>query len=253
MNSNEDYRPDIQGLRAIAVLAVIFFHYNSSWLPGGFAGVDVFFVISGYVITKSLTAHIDKHGFRFSPYIKQFYRKRILRIFPALLVVLSATLVAGWFLLMPDEYLRLGASAALSSVGLGNVYFFRHTDYFDPAAEREPLLHMWSLGVEEQFYVVWPVLLFGLLWWSQRRNHRRLNVILALTAIIVLGIAYSAFELTTNSAAAFYLPLPRAWELGVGALLTFLPSVRGRAASEIMGVLGIFLIAWSLLTLKGSA
>lgn len=246
---NLDYRKDIDGLRAIAVLSVLVYHYAPSRLSGGFAGVDIFFVISGYLITKHLVEDIQEHGFAIGPLLARFYNKRIRRIVPALLAVLLATIVAGWFVLMPGDYAAAGTSASYSAFGLGNLYFYWNTGYFDREAELQPLLHMWSLGVEEQFYFVWPILLVLIMWAS------RLNKIMGATTIAVLvavGFAYSAKTLSLDPKAAFFLPLPRAWELGIGALLAFLPSIRPRWISELAGVVGLALIGWPLLTLQGS-
>lgn len=244
-----DYRPDIDGLRAVAVLSVILFHYGANWLPGGFAGVDVFFVISGYLITKNLSEDIHKHGFAIGPLLGRFYNKRIRRIVPALLAVLLVTLAAGWFLLMPGDYASTGTSAAYSALGVGNLYFYWNTGYFDREAELQPLLHMWSLGVEEQFYFVWPILL-ALIMWASRIN--KTLVAAAIAALIAAGLTYGVKTLALNPKAAFFLPLPRAWELGMGAFFAFLPSIRSRWASELAGVAALALIGWPLLALQGS-
>ncbi|WP_292579314.1 acyltransferase, partial [Mesorhizobium sp.] len=148
-----DYRPDIDGLRAIAVIAVILFHFGAPRFPGGFVGVDIFFVISGYLITRLLLAK----GSELS--IVEFYGRRMRRILPALLAMICFSLVAGWFLLLPGDYASLGRSAAFSAGGVGNYYFLWNTGYFDRDATLLPLLHLWSLGVEEQFYLLWPALM----------------------------------------------------------------------------------------------
>lgn len=245
----KDYRPDIDGLRAIAVLSVLLFHYGATWLPGGFAGVDVFFVISGYLITKHLAEDIVQNGTSILPLLIRFYDKRIRRIVPALVVVLVATLAAGWFLLMPGDYATTGNSAAYSAFGLGNLYFYSNTGYFDREAEMQPLLHMWSLGVEEQFYFVWPILLAGLMFVA--RGSRTI-VAVTIAALVVVGLAYSAQTVAVDPKGAFFLPLPRAWELGVGALLAFLPAIRNRPTSEMMGVAGLALIGGTFAFLAGS-
>ncbi len=155
MNARPDYRSDIDGLRAVAVLGVLVYHYGATWLPGGFTGVDVFFVISGFLITSILRREILAGEFS----LLGFYDRRLRRIAPALFAVLLVSLVAGWFLLIPGDYADMAKSAAYSAGGLGNLYFFWNTGYFDQAADLQPMLHMWSLGVEEQFYFVWPWLL----------------------------------------------------------------------------------------------
>ena len=238
------YRPDIDGLRAVAVLAVVLYHYGAAWLPGGFTGVDIFFVISGYLITAILRREI--HAGHFS--VLRFYDRRLRRILPALAVVLISTALAGWFILMPSDYAELGASGAYAMVGLGNLHFFWNTGYFDAAAQMQPLLHTWSLGVEEQFYVVWPLALVAIAT-TVKRERIRLSLI---AALVLAGYAYAAILVPADPMAAFYLPHPRAWELGVGAIVAFAPPVRHSALSEAMSLAGTGLIAWSLLALSSS-
>jgi peptidoglycan/LPS O-acetylase OafA/YrhL len=149
------YRPDIDGLRALAVVVVLFFHAFPARLPGGFVGVDVFFVISGYLISGIILDARAAGRFTFAG----FYARRIRRIFPALAVVLAAVLAGGWFLLYADDYARVGYHAAAGAGFVSNIAFWSEASYFDVAAELKPLLHLWSLGVEEQFYLVWPVIL----------------------------------------------------------------------------------------------
>jgi peptidoglycan/LPS O-acetylase OafA/YrhL len=150
------YRPDIDGLRAVAVMSVLLYHFGIvGALSGGFTGVDIFFVISGFLITSLIVADLRAGGFS----LLAFYERRIRRIFPAMLVVLAVSLVAGYFFLLPGDYTSLGDSAAFSAASLANWYFLQNTGYFDRAADLLPLLHMWSLSVEEQFYLVWPPLL----------------------------------------------------------------------------------------------
>lgn len=232
------YRPDIDGLRAIAVLSVAFYHYGATWLPGGFTGVDIFFVISGFLITSILRREIEAGEFS----VLRFYDRRARRILPALLTVLAATMLAGWFLLMPGDYADLGESAAYAAFGLGNLFFYWNTGYFDQTADLHPLLHTWSLGVEEQFYLVWPVALLALFRLTKSAKG------LAITgALVITGFAYAVFQTSLDPKAAFYLPHPRAWELGIGALLAFAPKIKGWAASEALRLGGVVLIAYSLL------
>jgi peptidoglycan/LPS O-acetylase OafA/YrhL len=143
----------IEGLRALAVVPIVLFHLDERLSPGGFAGVDVFFVISGFLITRMIVA--EGEAFRFST----FYARRIFRLLPALVATLLGTLIAGWFVLAPADYAALAQSALAALVGVANVHFFLTVDYFS-AGSRFPLLHTWSLGVEEQFYLVWPLVLF---------------------------------------------------------------------------------------------
>ncbi len=178
------YRPDIEGLRAVAVAAVVLFHIDNTWLPGGFVGVDVFFVISGYLITANI--YYDQQAGNFS--LAAFYKRRIRRIMPVLSFVIVATLFAGQFILIPDDYQRLAATAIAAQLSAANVYFtyFLDTSYFAESANLEPLLHLWSLGVEEQFYLFWPLLLtFGL---TRLRLQRIAAVIsVAIAASFLLG------------------------------------------------------------------
>ena len=247
---DRSYRPDVDGLRAVAVLGVLVFHYGAAWLPGGFVGVDVFFVISGFLITRNLVARIVDDGLGGRALVLDFYHRRILRIFPAALVMLSIALVAGWWLLIPGDYADLGRSAADAAFGAANWHFYWHTGYFDRDAAMQPLLHMWSLGVEEQFYVVWPLLLALVLWAARGRR----DVAAGFVGATVIGsLAYSLVLVRTNPKAAFYWPDARAWELAAGALLVFLPSLRGRWLPEMVRVSGVALVGLSLVTLNAGA
>lgn len=244
MSTKTAYRPDIDGLRAIAVTGVVLYHYGATWVPGGFTGVDIFFVISGFLITRALITDIE--GGRFS--LLGFYDRRIRRILPALLVMLVATLIAGWFLLMPGDYADLGQSAAMAAFGFGNFFFFWNTGYFDLAADLQPLLHTWSLGVEEQFYFVWPIALWiGLTVVKSRRLFLTL-----LSAALLLGFAYALRKVANEPSAAFYLPAPRAWELGIGALVAFLPAIKNGVIGILLGLFGFVMIGVSLFVINSS-
>lgn len=243
-----DYRPDIDGLRAVAVLAVVAFHYGFSF-RGGFVGVDLFFVISGYLITKHLTARLSG-GYSFGQVLAQFYNGRIRRILPALLVMLLMTLAAGWFLLLPGDYATTAESAAYSAIGAGNIFFFWNTGYFDQAAGLQPLLHMWSLGVEEQFYLVWPLLLPGIFWLT-RGNRFLCSVMIA--GIVLASLIYGLNLNQTDPTAAFYLPFSRAWEIAAGALVSFMPPIRHRVMAELAKLAGLGLIVYAAITLDGTA
>ena len=156
------YRPDIDGLRAIAVLSVVGFHAFPSWVNGGFIGVDVFFVISGFLISGIIYENLDKGEFTF----REFYARRIRRIFPALIVVMTACFAFGWFSLLADEYKQLGKHIAGGATFISNLLLWQESGYFDNSAETKPLLHLWSLGIEEQFYIIWPLLLW--LTWKRK-------------------------------------------------------------------------------------
>ena len=213
------YRAEIDGLRAVAVLSVLAYHYGAP-IRGGFTGVDVFFVISGFLITRILAAEIAAGTFS----VLGFYDRRIRRIVPALLVMLAVSLLAGAFLLLPGDYAALAGSGAYAALGVSNFFFLYNTGYFDQIVELIPLLHTWSLGVEEQFYVVWPLLLFVL-----AAGRMRGAVAAMIAAIVALGGLGSIVYFYFDPKAAFYLPLFRAWELGLGALLVFLPPLPRRA------------------------
>jgi peptidoglycan/LPS O-acetylase OafA/YrhL len=229
------YRRDIDGLRAVAVLAVLLFHAMPAALPGGSWGVDVFFVISGFLISSHITRDLEAGAFSFVI----FYARRARRLLPALFIVLAACCIAGWFILLPADFRSLGAHILSGALYVSNVTLWTEVGYFDSAAALKPLLHLWSLGVEEQFYLVWPVLLLAAF------RFRRLGaVMLAVTAASFLCAVLSP------PAAAFYLPWNRFWELGFGALLALSSHDAGRFATPL-GILGIGLIAVALALPEG--
>ena len=204
------YRADIDGLRAIAVLAVVGYHAAPDLFPGGFVGVDVFFVISGFLISTIIFGSLQRNSFSFA----EFYGRRIRRIFPALLLVLAASLALGWFLLLPDEYKQLGLHVAGGAGFVSNFVLLNEGDYFDSAAQTKPLLHLWSLGIEEQFYIVWPFMLW--LAWKSRNNLPRV-----LVAVCVISFALDLVLIHLDPGAAFYAPHARFWELLFGSLLAY--------------------------------
>ncbi|VVE90391.1 acyltransferase family protein [Pandoraea bronchicola] len=244
MNSNPGdvharvYRADIDGLRAVAVLSVLVFHAFPAALPGGFVGVDVFFVISGYLITSILVNQIDSG--RYS--ILDFYARRVRRIFPALGLVLAASLTFGWISLLPDEFAALGRHVAGGAAFVSNFVLRGEAGYFDTSGEMKPLLHLWSLGVEEQFYLVWPLMLYAV---SRFRMPRYLMLLIGL----VTSFSISVWLTHRSPVYAFYHPLPRFWELLVGGALACAPRFSstlqkngkladGAAALGIAGVIG---------------
>lgn len=204
----QKYRPDIDGLRALAVGLVVIFHAAPSLLPGGFVGVDIFFVISGFLITGIIWDALDAG--RFS--IAWFYSRRAKRIFPALSLVLAFVIVAGWCWLLPDAYARLGKHVAGGAAFVANLLLWRESGYFDVAASGKPLLHLWSLGIEEQFYIAWPL---GL--WLLHRT--RIHLYTSLAVVIAASFALNVYLTVTDPVAAFYSPLARFWELALGGLL----------------------------------
>ena len=202
------YRPDIDGLRAVAVLLVVVFHAFPDAMPGGFIGVDIFFVISGFLITGIVARELAEK--RFS--LLGFYNRRIRRIFPALLVVLAAVLTLGWLFMLPTPYARLGSDVFASAAFAANVALLLHTGYFDLESVRKPLLHLWSLGIEEQFYLVWPPLLM-------LAARLRIGLVTVAVALGLGSFALNVALIGTNPVATFYLPFTRAWELLAGATL----------------------------------
>jgi peptidoglycan/LPS O-acetylase OafA/YrhL len=257
--SHPKYRRDIDGLRAIAVLAVLGFHAFPSLVPGGFVGVDVFFVISGFLISTIICENLQSNTFSYS----EFYSRRVKRLFPALVVVLAATLAFGWFVLLTDEYRHLGKTLAASAGFAANFALWGESGYFSRSADTQPLLHLWSLAIEEQFYLVWPVLLgWG---WKRKGNALHLTLLIA-GASFALNVAF----VKSNPVATFYSPLSRCWELMLGAALSIvmrekpqLPVVdpRWRAAAGLLLVLGsVFLLQvtrpfpgwWALLPTLGT-
>lgn len=204
------YRPDIDGLRAVAVLSVVAFHAFPEQVPGGFVGVDIFFVISGFLISSIIFGNLQRGTFSFA----EFYRRRIRRIFPALTIVLIACLVFGWVSLLPDEYKRLAKHTATGAGFTSNIQLWRESGYFDTSSDHKPLLHLWSLGIEEQFYFIWPACLV-LLWKS------RCNVPLTVTILAVVSFAVNVLCVGSYPSSTFYLPFTRFWELLLGCLLSY--------------------------------
>lgn len=207
------YRPEVDGIRTIAVIPVVLFHAGLPGFSGGFAGVDVFFVISGFLITSLLIEDLRQE--RFS--LVNFYERRARRILPALVLVIAATTIMAFVTLPPARLAEYGASMIASALFAANFYFWESTDYFATAAEERPLLHIWSLAVEEQFYVVFPLLL--LLLWRWRRNNEDTVVWAIFLGLALLSFSLAVFSASWKPTASFYLPATRAWELLAGALV----------------------------------
>jgi len=259
---NPKYRPDIDGLRAIAVLSVILYHAAPGRLPAGFIGVDIFFVISGFLISSIVIKSL--HNDRFS--LINFYSRRIKRIFPALLVVLTACLGICFFLLTDNELKELSKHIAAGAGFVTNIVLWTESGYFDQSANFKPMLHLWSLGIEEQFYILWPLLLW-MAW-------RLIGGVIALTAMfVVISFVLNVWQIQTDAAATFYLPFTRFWELLIGAFLaasmlrTGAP-VMGRPQAAVTSAIGMALLVaafllidksrafpgwWALLPTTGSA
>lgn len=204
------YRADIDGLRAIAILSVVTFHAFPTWMRGGFIGVDIFFVISGFLISTIIFDNLDSKKFSFI----DFYSRRVKRIFPALVLVLFSCLIFGWLLLVPDELNQLGKHIAASASFVSNLILWSEAGYFDNSAETKPLLHLWSLGIEEQFYLLWPFVLW--LGWRLRIN------LLVLTILVTVISFYINIEgIKKDPIATFYSPQTRFWELSCGGVLAW--------------------------------
>lgn len=233
------HRPDIDGLRAIAVLSVIAYHLSLPGIPSGFLGVDVFFVISGYLITTIIRTEIDENRFT----LVRFFERRIRRIVPALLMVLAASTVVACVLLLPHDLSGFARSQVATLFFFANVYFWRDTNYFSSAAEEKPLLHMWSLGVEEQFYIIFPLLLLLVI----RRT--RWNLVLVLITVVLLSFSANVgLNAIGGRNPAFFLLPTRAWELGVGSVLAVVHLSRAPQpwVAQAIGLAGIALIAIGL-------
>ena len=228
--SHPKYRPDIDGLRAIAVLSVVAFHAFPSWVKGGFIGVDVFFVISGYLISTIIFENLDKGTFSFY----EFYSRRIRRIFPALLLVLIACFAFGWFALLADEYKQLGKHIAAGAGFLSNFILWNEAGYFDNSAETKPLLHLWSLGIEEQFYIVWPLLL----WFAWKRKFNLLSITVV---VVVASFILNLKGVKQDMVATFYSPQTRFWELLSGSFLAWFTLYKKDAFTGIKSKIDVWL------------
>lgn len=205
------YRPDIDGLRAIAVLSVVVFHAFPGWVKGGFIGVDIFFVISGYLISMIIFSSLEKGAFSFL----EFYTRRIRRIFPALFLVLLVSYTLGKFLLLPDEYKQLTKHIGSGVIFISNLVLKKETGYFDNLAETKPLLHLWSLSIEEQFYLFYPLLLW--LAWK-----RKFNFIILIIAITCYSFYLNIKNINYKAASTFFSPHTRLWELMFGGALAWI-------------------------------
>lgn len=257
---HEDYRPDIDGLRAIAVIAVVAYHAVPDLMPGGFVGVDVFFVISGFLISSIIFRALAKGHFSWAV----FYQRRANRIFPALILVLMTVWVLAWSFLLWDEYQALGRHIVAGAGFAANLLLYSEfNSYFGRQAATTPLLHLWSLGVEEQFYVIWPFVLISI--WKLSTGRARLVAIMGIAA---LSFALNVATLHTDQAASFYLPWNRIWELSIGSAFAYVTlggtwrvprAEKGRRlrlrmrSQHIAGAAGVVLIFAALCVLNGTA
>ncbi len=246
MSTSIKYRPEIDGLRALAVLPVILFHAGVDFFSGGYVGVDIFFVISGYLITSILLNELQEGSFS----IISFYERRARRILPALFLVLLVCLPITWILLIPTDLVNFSKSVISVIVYASNIFFFRTLDYFSPSADTIPLLHTWSLGIEEQFYILFPV--FLLLIWRIQRNI--LPIALIVVSSVSLGLCFYFAERYPNF--NFYLLPSRAWELLAGSLCAYMffkkPTIASTSEpiSDAFALLGLVLIFTSIVLLN---
>jgi peptidoglycan/LPS O-acetylase OafA/YrhL len=246
-----NYRPDIDGLRGLSVLLVLGFHGFPQLIPGGYIGVDIFFVISGYLITKQIENQIRQKSFS----IKSFYARRIRRIFPPLIIVLIITGVFSYLRFSLDEFISFFEHVTAGTTFTSNFQLLKEAGYFDKQAELKPLLHLWSLGIEEQFYVIWPVLVMLLIAMESRSNHA---LFLGLAILCIVSFGLGAHLTTRYPVSAFYSPISRFWELGLGGLLAVYESMRveyfaRRRINDVFAVLGLCcIVACSLFLSKES-
>lgn len=245
-HSSLAYRPAIDGLRAVAVISVFVFHLNHKWLPGGFIGVDVFFVISGYLITSIILKDCQNHTFSLS----RFYQRRIARIFPVFFAVGLVTLAGAGLVYSPQDFASAGATFAAAALSVANLKFMLQGNYFEISLDAQPFLHYWSLSVEEQFYIFFPLLL--LLLFKYARKH----IALALSLLLAGSFLASLIMTQANPVWAFYLLPTRAWELLAGCLLA-VTTDHAKPATEnrwwkLLSISSMGLITLSLLVVHES-
>jgi len=238
------HRDDIDGLRAVAIVPVLLFHAGVSRFSGGFTGVDVFFVISGYLITGLILSNIAEGKFS----IAHFYERRVRRILPALFFLLICASIAAYALLMPDEAREFGRSLFATMFFSSNVLFAKQTGYFQNPAEMKPLLHTWSLAVEEQFYILYPLTLFFI------TRYLRKQYAVVLLSALGLSLAFSVWDVHFHRSVSFYSSAARAWELLLGGILAvgLIPALRHRMLANSLATIGVVLLAGSFLFLSGS-
>lgn len=232
-----NYRPDIDGLRGIAIVFVVLYHFFPTRFQGGFIGVDIFFVISGFLISSIILSHIEIQQFS----LLNFYNKRILRLFPALSLVLILTLIVGWFVLFPDEYEQLGKHIISGTLFFSNLRLLNESGYFDNDAMTKPLLHLWSLGIEEQFYIVWPLLLILF--------KNKMNIFWIIFFLVLSFLANIYFIETNKNTEAFYLPYTRFWELLLGSTLAYIKLYKQNIKvifPNVISIISILVLSWSL-------
>jgi peptidoglycan/LPS O-acetylase OafA/YrhL len=242
------YRADIDGLRAIAVLSVVVFHAFPNTFPGGLIGVDIFFVISGFLITNLINSDLQKNIFSFF----NFYSRRIKRIVPILLTVLVCTYAFGWFVLYFEDYELLGKHLAAAASFTSNFIYLGEAGYFDADSDAKPLLHLWSLAIEEQFYLVWPILLFLC---SKKIKLTDIKFIAALFFTSVLSFGYCIYLTGSSPDAAYYLPTARFWELSFGGFIALISKKYKvhNSLNQYSTLIGLFLLTSSYVLINGKS
>jgi peptidoglycan/LPS O-acetylase OafA/YrhL len=231
------YRTEIDGLRAVAVLSVILSHAEFAIFKGGYIGVDVFFVISGYLITRNMLDEYERGEFS----LVRFYERRARRILPALFFVLFCTTVMAWMWLMPGAYRSFSKSLISAAFSVSNLHFLKQIDYFSPDSAEMPLLHTWSLGVEEQYYMLFPMLFL----WRWKVSAILRGIFIVAAASFLISEAGSWYFPSAN----YYLLPSRAWELLAGSLCAF---KRPRHANQILSVVGLAMITWPIFAFDAS-
>ena len=230
------YRAEIDGLRALAVIPVILFHAGFEYFGGGYIGVDIFFVISGYLITTILIDDLENKKFS----IINFYERRARRILPALFFMMLVCIPFAWMWMMPSHFKDFAQSLTAVSVFASNILFWKESGYFSVTAEMKPLLHTWSLAVEEQYYLIFPIFLF-LAWRFGKNKVFQIIVILA-----VISLALSEWGWGNQSMANFYLAPTRAWEIFTGSITAFIINKRGVQANNTLSLIGFSAIVFSI-------
>jgi peptidoglycan/LPS O-acetylase OafA/YrhL len=241
---SKEYRPELNGLRALAVLLVLLYHLDFYWIQGGFLGVDVFLVISGYFISRNILFDLQHNEF----FIKEFYTKRLRRLFPALITTVFLVLIAGYFMLTPFSYERLGLSSLYSAISGSNFFFWSEAGYFDEEVYYKPLLHMWSLSIEEQFYLIWPFLLVFIF----KKIKKSIGIVVLIG--IVASVLTAEFFYTLDPSAVFFLLPFRMFEFWLGTLCIGLENIKlfnQTRFREVFFSLGLFLIITSSFLFDG--
>jgi len=231
------YQPELDGLRALAVSFVLIYHAGAVWLPGGYVGVDIFFVLSGFLITRILAEQLADTG---RIHFGQFYLRRIRRLFPALLCTVIFSYFWAFLLQSPEQIIGFFGSAGAAILSISNFFFWNEADYFDALSNTKPLLHTWSLSVEEQFYLMWPITLLLLWRWRGLKG-----AYIGLFVLAIMSLAWSEWLLARDQAAAFYLLPSRIVELAIGGLLVWMPVIKRRSLQEISLAFGVIAIVVS--------